>query len=82
MKVHPARTKAQHILRKAGIDAHGDGNLSLRIASLEYNAHPLIVDIRCSSQDDNLARFEVCHLYSEHSEYAKVVPFHMQEFNF
>ena len=81
-KLHPATKAANKILKKAGFDTFIYGTLSIQIMTREYNEYPLIVDVRCSSQVDNLARFEVCHLYDKHTEYAKVAKLHNVEFTF
>ena len=82
MRAHPARTAAQRILKKAGINCHVVGTLALQIVCREYNEHPLIIDIRCSRLDDNLARFELCPLFDAHTMYAQLLPFDKQEFKY
>lgn len=82
MRTHPARTAAQRLLKKHGIPTHAVGTLALHVVCREYNERPLIIDIRCSSHEDGLARFELCHLYDAHSEYTKLLPFDKMEFRY
>lgn len=70
-KLHPASVAAARILRNNNLNFTRSGALSFRILSDEYNENPLYVDVRCSHHSDNLAKFDICFLYSEHSEYKK-----------
>lgn len=82
MKQHPAMRAAARVLKAAGLDTMPRGSLSLRVLAREYNDRPLIIDIRPDTWADNLARFAVCHLDNEHSEYSRAAAFDGVEFNF
>ena len=79
---HPAIKRAQKILKAAGLDTLRHGSLSLQVLAREYNTRPLIIDIRPDMWADNLARFSVSWLDSEHSEYPRAAAFNGVEFNF
>lgn len=81
-KVNPIMKAALKILKKAGIDAYPDSAMELRVASREYNPRPMYISLRSSQHNDSLARFEVCHLYSDHTEYRKCATLHRVEFNY
>jgi len=87
MKYHPAMKSARALMRKAGIDTHQVGTLSLHVVCPYergvYNERPLIVDIKLSSQEDGLGRFDICYLSSAHSMYKSVSEqFHGLTFRF
>jgi len=81
-KKHPAAVAARKILKKHGLDVQQVGALEFQVCCREYNERPFFITVHCAAIQDDLARFEVCHLYSEHSEYAKAVLLHNAEFNY
>lgn len=88
MKLHPALKAARKLMRKAGIDTHQVGSLALHVICPyvrggPYNERNLIVDLILSSNEDGLAKFDICYLSSDHSMYEKVFrQFHGVTFRF
>jgi len=78
--LHPASKAAAKILKSQGFDFIRTSALSFSICGKDFNK--LYVDIRCSKDTDNLARFEVSSIYDNSENYAKAAVLNNQTFGY